>query len=128
MTFPAQGGSDKPEGLYKALTELDGMRSPADVRALIEDRLARYLKKDRSGIRRAMLRLFIEVPELTIGEIHARLSSLFPISLHSVAATVGIISTRLGLLHVRRNPEGTCCIYQLKGQYVDLVRRSVTVA
>lgn len=104
------------------------MKSPAEVRALIEDRLARYLKKDRSGIRREMLRLFMEAHELTIDEIHERLSSYFPISIHSVAATVGIISTRLGLLHVRRNPEGTCCIYQLKGQYADLVRRSVLVA
>ena len=34
---------------------------------------------------------------------------------------VGIIASRIGILHVRRNAEGTNSIYELKEQYVDVV-------
>jgi len=38
---------------------------------------------------------------------------------------VGIIASRLGILHVIREKDGTCSIYQLKEQYVEMVRGAV---
>jgi len=49
------------------------------------------------------------------------LQEQFSISYHSVASMVGIIASRIGILHVRRNADGTNTIYELKDQYVDVV-------
>ena len=58
---------------------------------------------------------------LTIPQIYGRLQEQFSISYHSVASMVGIIASRIGILHVRRNADGTNTIYELKDQYVDVV-------
>jgi hypothetical protein len=47
----------------------------------------------------------------------------FAITYHSIASMVGIIASRIGILHVRRNAEGTNSVYELKEQYVDLVAK-----
>jgi hypothetical protein len=104
------------------------MRSPSEIKSVIEGRLKKYLSRDRTGIRRAMLQLFLRIKSLTIAEIYDELKKRFSISYHSVAAMVGIIASRIGILHVTRNPEGTCSIYQIKDKYVDLVARMVRSA
>ncbi|MCQ8894641.1 MAG: DUF2551 domain-containing protein [Methanolinea sp.] len=101
------------------------MRSPHEIKAVIESRLRMYLSRDQTGIRRAMLRLFLKMKTLTISRICEILNRRFSISYHSVAAMVGIIASRIGILHVKKNKEGTHSIYQLKEQYVDLVARIV---
>ena len=53
------------------------------------------------------------------------LNRRFNISYHSVAAMVGIIASRIGILHVMKNREGTHSVYQLKEQYTDLVAKIV---
>lgn len=101
------------------------MRSPAEIKKLIETRLKSYLSRDRTGIRHETLRLFLKVESLTIADIYERLVKRFSISYHSVAAMVGIIASRLGILHITRNRENTCSMYQLKEQYIDIVARIV---
>lgn len=101
------------------------MRSPHEIKSMIEGRLRNYLSRDRTGIRRAMLQIFLRIRSLTIAQIFEELNKRFTISYHSVAAMVGIIASRIGILHVNRNREGTCSIYQIKEQYVDLVTRIV---
>jgi len=101
------------------------MRSPAEIKKLIETRLKRYLSRDRTGIRHETLRLFLTVKSLTIADIYEKLGKRFSISYHSVAAMVGIIASRLGILHITRNRENTCSMYQLKEQYIDIVVRIV---
>ncbi|HOS82802.1 MAG TPA: DUF2551 domain-containing protein [Methanolinea sp.] len=101
------------------------MRSPHEIKAVIESRLKVYLSRDQTGVRRAMLKLFLRMKTLTIAKICEHLNRRFSISYHSVAAMVGIIASRIGILHVMKNKEGTHSIYQLKEQYVDLVSRIV---
>ncbi|MCC7565274.1 MAG: DUF2551 domain-containing protein [Methanomicrobiaceae archaeon] len=97
------------------------MRSPSELKKEIEARLKSYLSRDRSGIRHAVLDLFVRIKALTIPQITGELQKRFSISYHSVASMVGIIASRLGILHVKRNADGTHTIYELKEQYVDVV-------
>jgi hypothetical protein len=38
---------------------------------------------------------------------------------------VGIIASKIGILHVTRDKEGTCSVYSLKAKYVETVERIV---
>jgi len=98
------------------------MRSPQEIKAVVEVRLKKYISRDRTGIRRAMLKLFLRIKSLTIAQVFEELNKRFVISYHSVAAMVGIVASRLGILHVIKEKDGTCSIYQLKEQYVEMVR------
>ncbi|MDD2472822.1 MULTISPECIES: DUF2551 domain-containing protein [unclassified Methanoculleus] len=97
------------------------MRSPYELKKEVETRLKGYLARDRDGIRHELLTLFVKVKSLTIPRIYEKLQEQFTISYHSIASMVGIIASRIGILHVRRNAEGTNTIYELKDQYVDVV-------
>ena len=97
------------------------MRSPGELKKEIESRLKGYLTRDRDGIRHELLNLFVKVKSLTIPQIYEKLQERFSVSYHSIASMVGIIASRIGILHVRRNAEGTNSIYELKDQYVDVV-------
>ncbi|NLB01398.1 MAG: DUF2551 domain-containing protein [Methanomicrobiales archaeon] len=97
------------------------MRSPGELKREIESRLKEYLSRDRDGIRHELLNLFVRVKSLTIPQIHEKLQEQFTISYHSIASMVGTIASRIGILRVRRNAEGTNSIYELKDQYVDVV-------
>ncbi len=104
------------------------MLSPGEIRKEIEERLRAYLSRDRSGIRKELLNLFIRVRSLTIAEIHARLNEHFSIGIKSVASMVGIIASKFGILHIRRNAEGTTSVYEMKEQYLDVVTDIVASA
>jgi hypothetical protein len=97
------------------------MRSPHELKVEIEFRLKGYLSRDRSGIRHRLLGLFVQIRSLTIQQIHDELRKQFSISYHSIASMVGIIASRLGILHVKRNADGQNTIYELKEQYMDVV-------
>ena len=99
------------------------MRSPSELKKEIETRLKGYLSRDRDGIRHELLSLFVKVKSLPIPQISRRLQKQFSISYHSIASMVGIIASRMGILHVKRNAEGTKTIYELKDQYVDVVAK-----
>jgi Protein of unknown function (DUF2551) len=101
------------------------MRSPQEIRTIIERRLKNYLSRDRTGIRRALLHLFLSLKSLTIAQIFEILNQKFSISYHSVAAMVGIIASKIGILHVTRDKEGTCSVYSLKAKYIETVERIV---
>jgi Protein of unknown function (DUF2551) len=101
------------------------MRAKAEIQKVIETRLKNYISRDRTGIRREMLRLFLKIKSLTIPQVFAYLQEKFSISYHSVAAMVGIIASRLGILHVSRTKEGTTSIYELKDKYADIVVRII---
>jgi hypothetical protein len=101
------------------------MRSPQEIRTIIEKRLKNYLSRDRTGIRRALLNLFLRMKSLTIAQIFAILNRQFAISYHSVAAMVGIIASKIGILHVTKDKKGACSVYSLKVQYIETVERIV---
>jgi hypothetical protein len=101
------------------------MRATAEIKKVIESRLRSYISRDKTGIRREMLKLFLKIKSLTIQDVFGYLQEKFAISFHSVAAMVGIVASRLGILHVSRSKDGTTSVYELKEQYQDLVLRII---
>jgi hypothetical protein len=102
------------------------MRSPSEIKRVIEERLRSYLSRDRTGIRREVLRLFVKIKTITIAEIVAELQNQFLVTFHAIASMVGIIASRIGILHSTRNADGVNS-YELKEKYYDVVIRIVGV-
>lgn len=102
------------------------MRAPADIKKKVYNRIKEYLSRDRTGLRRALLNLFLEVKSLTIPQIFESLRSHFSITYHSIASMVGVIASRLGILRVKRSADVKNTVYELREKYVDLVKGLVT--
>jgi len=102
------------------------MGPPGDLQGFIEDRLRGYLSRDRTGIRRALLSLFIASRSMTIPFVYQELRGGFPASYHSVAPMVGTLASRIGILRVTRSGATTSSVYELREQYLDLVTRVMT--
>ena len=100
------------------------MRSPTEIKRVIENRLRSYLSRDKTGIRREVLRLFVKTKSITIAEIVAELQKQFTVTFHAIASMVGIIASRIGILHAMRNADGTNA-YEIKEKYADIVIRIV---
>ncbi len=96
------------------------MRSPAEIKRVIEQRLRSYLSRDKTGIRREVLMLFVKLKSISIAEIVVQLQKKFTVTFHAVASMVGIISSRIGILRSHRHTEGANS-YELKEKYVDIV-------
>ncbi|HJJ88920.1 MAG TPA: DUF2551 domain-containing protein [Methanocorpusculum sp.] len=104
------------------------MLSPSDLRKEIENRIREYLARDKSGIRKELLSLFVRVKSLTIAQIHEKLSERFNVSYHSIASMVGTIASKLGILSTRRVPDTTIGVYEVKEQYVDVIKQAIAKA
>ena len=100
------------------------MRSPQEIKKIIEGRLRAYVSKDKTGIRREVLRHFIRTRTLTIAELVTELQKHFAVTFHAIASMVGIISSRIGILRSSRNADGANA-YEIKEKYVDVVVRIV---
>ena len=96
------------------------MRSPTEIKRVIENRLRSYLSRDKTGIRREVLILFVKTKSITIAEIVAELQKQFTVTFHAVASMVGIIASRIGIIRANRNTDGVNR-YELKEKYVDIV-------
>jgi hypothetical protein len=103
------------------------MRSPSEIKRVVEGRLRSYLSRDRTGIRHELLRLFVKTKSLTIAELVAELQTQFAVTFHAIASMVGIIASRIGILRATRNSEGVNN-YELKDKYFDIVVRIVGVS
>ncbi len=104
------------------------MGPPADVPGFIEERLRGYLSRDRTGIRRDLVSLFVTSRTLTIPGVYRELQDGYPASYHSVASMVGMLASRIGILRVRRSAGGTSSVYELREKYLDLVTRVMTAS
>jgi hypothetical protein len=102
------------------------MRSPQEIKRVIEARLRSYLSRDRTGIRREILRLFVRIKSMTIAELVTELQIQFTVTYHAIASMVGIIASRIGILRITRTTNGVSS-YELKEKYVDIVVRIVRV-
>jgi Protein of unknown function (DUF2551) len=102
------------------------MRSPSEIKRVIEGRLRSYLSRDKTGIRREVLILFVKTKSITIAEIVVELQKRFTVTFHAIASMVGIIASRIGILRATRNTTGVNS-YELKEKYVDSVIRIVGV-
>jgi len=43
------------------------------------------------------------------------------VSYHALASMVGIIASRIGILHVRKQQASPYAVYELRDEYVDVV-------
>jgi hypothetical protein len=102
------------------------MRTPADLKNEIESRLKNYLSRDKTGIRHELLKLFLEIKSLRVADIYEDLKERYAISYHSVASMVGIIASKIGILHVRKDKDNVNTQYELKEQYKDIVIKLVS--
>jgi hypothetical protein len=102
------------------------MRSHSEIAHVIEGRLKSYLSRDKTGIRREVLRLFLRIRPMTIADIVAALRKHFSVTFHAIASMVGIIASRIGILRASRNADGVNT-YELKEKYADMVVRLVGV-
>jgi len=87
---------------------------------IVERRLRSYLSRDRTGIRREVLRLFINTRSLSIAELVAKLKTRFTVTFQAIASMVGIIASRMGILCATRTSGGVHN-YELKEKYVGIV-------
>jgi len=100
------------------------MRSPSEIKKVIEGRLRSYISRDKTGIRREVLRLFLRIKTITIADLVAELQKQFSVTFHAIASMVGIITSRIGILRASRSGDGNTA-YELKEKYADLVVRIV---
>jgi len=85
----------------------------------IEKRLRKYLERDRSGIRKNLIKILIDGKKYTTEEIHERLArNGYQINSRGVSAMVGLMSARLGILKVEMGERNR---YWLKKEYKELV-------
>lgn len=89
-------------------------------KGVVEGRLRSYLSRDRTGIRREVLRLFIKIRSLTIAELVAKLKTKFAVTFQAIASMVGTIASRIGILCATRTSDGVRN-YGLKEKYVGIV-------
>lgn len=100
------------------------MGSQFEIERMIEGRLRSYLHRDKTGIRREVLRLLLRIRQTTIADILAGLKEQFTVSFHTIASMVGIIASRIGILKVSRN-SGGITTYELREKYTAMVVRLV---
>lgn len=90
----------------------------------IEERLKKYLERDRNGIRRELLKILLEGEKYTTDEIYNRLKERLNTSVNKrgVSAMVGLMCARLGILKTELGDKNK---YYINQQYADLVRELI---
>lgn len=95
------------------------MLNEADER--IKERVRKYLMRDDTGIRKTVLKLFLEDDAFTTEAIYKYLSAKnFDVNYRGVSAMVGLMNTRLGILSI--DVKGDHNIYSLKDEYREAVK------
>ncbi|MCX6692623.1 MAG: DUF2551 domain-containing protein [Methanoregula sp.] len=89
-------------------------------KGVVEGRLRSYLLRDRTGIRREVLRLFVTTRSLTIAELFEKLKKQFLVTFQAIASMVGTIASRIGILCATKTSDGVRT-YGLKEKYVGIV-------
>lgn len=84
----------------------------------IEQRLRQYLERDREGVRKSMLRIFLRGDKYTTDDIFNMLSTS-KLNVRGISAMVGLMSSRLGILKTELGNKNK---YFLKQEYADLVK------
>ncbi|MBC7114886.1 MAG: DUF2551 domain-containing protein [Archaeoglobi archaeon] len=88
----------------------------------VRTRIEKYLKRDKSGLRRAILTIILKLRKFTTDLIYRMLAERkFRVSKKSVAAIIGAIESRLGILKSRRNLSTGVIVYELKSEYAEIL-------
>ncbi len=87
----------------------------------IENRLRKYLDRDRNGVREELLKLMLTGKKFTTEEIYRELRDRgIEIKTRGVSAMVGLMSARLGIIKMELGNKNR---YFLKPEYSELVIR-----
>jgi hypothetical protein len=91
----------------------------------VKNRLIRFLRKDKIGIRNSLLRLFSEEKSCNTVEIYDYLIKQgFNVNYRAVSAMVGQMHSRLGILGFYLTCEHN--VYTLKEDYFNIVKMVLT--
>ncbi|MDY6959145.1 MAG: DUF2551 domain-containing protein [Halobacteriota archaeon] len=86
----------------------------------IGERVKNYLNRDHTGVRKAILMLFLsDEKTFTTEDVFTSLEGNFDISYRGISAMVGLMNTRLGILSV--DVTGEHNVYCLKDSHKDLL-------
>jgi len=89
---------------------------------MIEERLRKWLMRDRKGIRRECLRILLE-GEKTVKEIYEELKRRgYKVSLKGVAALIGKMHPTLGIVKITFS-KSLPSKYTVKPEYVETVKK-----
>ncbi len=87
----------------------------------VRTRLVKYLLKDKIGIRKCLLNLFLEAKSYNTCEIYDYLKKRgFDVNYKGVSAMVGQMHSRLGILSIYLSKEHN--FYSLKEKHGDIVK------
>ena len=91
----------------------------------VKNRLIMFLRKDKIGVRKSLLRLFSEEKSCNTVEIYDYLIKQgFNINYRAVSAMVGQMHSRLGILRFYLTYEHN--VYTLKEDYLNIVKMVLT--
>ncbi len=86
----------------------------------VKNRLIKFLKKDKVGVRGSLLSLFLKDKSYTTGECYNYLIKHgFNVNFKGVSALIGQMHSRLGILHINVAEEHN--VYSLKEDYWNIV-------
>ena len=87
----------------------------------IKTRLTKYLTKDETGLRKSILKFFLNGTPFTTQDVFDLLKKEgFDVNYRGISATVGIMNTRLGILRV--DVRGDRNLYTLKEEYKNTLK------
>jgi len=87
----------------------------------IRRRLKAYLLRDRTGLRREILRLILRFRIVTIPQIFGAVRERFSVSYHALASMIGILASRIGILTMKKTAESSFATYELRDRYVGML-------
>ncbi|ATZ61285.2 MAG: DUF2551 domain-containing protein [Methanosarcinales archaeon Met12] len=86
----------------------------------VKERLKNYIERDETGVRKTVLKLFLEDKTYTTEGIYNHLlEQKFNVSYRGISAMVGLMNMRLGILSI--DVTGNHNVYSLKGGYKKVV-------
>lgn len=87
----------------------------------LNSRLNKYLKKDETGLRKSILKSFLNGTPFTTQDVFELLKKDgFDVNYRGISATVGLMNTRLGILRV--DVKGDRNLYTLKDEYKNTLQ------
>ncbi len=91
----------------------------------VKNRLIKFLLKDKLGIRKSLLWIFLKMRRCTTVEIYDYLTKQgFNVNYRAVSSMVGQMHSRLGILRVYLNKEHN--VYTIKEDYLGIVKMVLT--
>lgn len=92
---------------------------------MVQTRILKFLIRDKIGIRKSLLNLFLQTRHYTTSEVYDYLKKQgFEVNYRGVSAMVGQMHTRLGILRIYLKREHRC--YSLKDDHRDIVKMILT--